>query len=344
MEPALRTGETPSLDTARSTGNAARRPVPPAPSKGPLIASETVQVVIIVTLAIAAVGGMRALGVFDRRPLIDAPPREMGWGLGVIAIACGVFLLGGVAYGAIAGPWIASFAPSDALPGEAASPDAASIDAVPPADLMGLTLLSQALIQLPTAGVLIYAACRQRGGARRVGLIDGRGGWHVMVGGAGLALLLPVVFTASIVASTVAQWWGGSPPAIGHRLLGPMFEAAWPVRLGFFASAIVVAPVLEELIFRGLLQTSLLNLLRRGGVGQATTRWMAIVGTTGVFLALHLGDAAPHALPALAVLSIGLGYLYERTGSLVVPVVAHAGFNAVNVAMAAAMLAGPAAA
>ena len=45
----------------------------------------------------------------------------------------------------------------------------------------------------------------------------------------------------------------------------------------------------------------------------------------GAFGAVHF--AQPHAIPALVVLSLLIGYAYERTGSLVAPVVIHAAFN-----------------
>jgi membrane protease YdiL (CAAX protease family) len=43
-------------------------------------------------------------------------------------------------------------------------------------------------------------------------------------------------------------------------------------------------------------------------------------------------------LPGLLVLGVVLGWLYERSGSLLPCVLVHAGFNALNIAM---VLAGP---
>jgi len=287
------------------------------------VTPETIQTVVIFALAAAAIAGMAALGVHRPGPLGAAPGRRMQWGLAMLAMGFGAFLLGGVAYGAVAG----------GLTDAASQPEA-----MPPEQLMMLTLLAQAMIQGPTAAVLILAATRQAGGMSRIGLADSKVVRHVAIGLLGLVLVLPVVFATSLTAGGVVQWLGGEAPEIGHRLLEPMFEADRAVRLGFFASAIVVAPVLEEMIFRGLLQTTLLNLAQKGDAGPVMQRIAAILGTTALFLALHVGDASPHAMPALAVLSIGLGYLYERTGSLWAPIAAHAGFNAVNVALAAIML------
>jgi membrane protease YdiL (CAAX protease family) len=66
-----------------------------------------------------------------------------------------------------------------------------------------------------------------------------------------------------------------------------------------------------------LLQTFLLRLVRR--------RWIAISLASLAFGAVHLQQ--PHAIAALAVLGLLIGYAYERTGSLLPPILIHALFN-----------------
>lgn len=94
-------------------------------------------------------------------------------------------------------------------------------------------------------------------------------------------------------------------------------------------SFLVVGPA-EELLFRGGIQ----GLLKR-----AWGPWPAIVGASALFGLLHYSVGSGSVASALAyvliafLLGIVLGVLYERTGNLVVPTLAHGGFNAVAFAI-----------
>jgi membrane protease YdiL (CAAX protease family) len=55
---------------------------------------------------------------------------------------------------------------------------------------------------------------------------------------------------------------------------------------------------------------------------------VAIIVTAVLFAAVHFPQ--PQSIPAIFLLALGLGYAYERTGSLVAPIVMHMIFNAVN--------------
>jgi membrane protease YdiL (CAAX protease family) len=91
-------------------------------------------------------------------------------------------------------------------------------------------------------------------------------------------------------------------------------------RVAVMVMAIVVAPVAEEMIFRGYLYP----------VAKRTVGPLLSLGATSLlFAALH-GHAA--SVPALFTLAVCLGLAYEKTGSLLVPMVMHAVFNAVSVA------------
>jgi membrane protease YdiL (CAAX protease family) len=83
--------------------------------------------------------------------------------------------------------------------------------------------------------------------------------------------------------------------------------------------AVVIAPLQEELLFRGVL----LPWLRRK-LGPRS----AIAISALVFSALH-SDAWPAPIP-LFVLALFLGYLAQHTNSLVGPITLHATFNAVS--------------
>ena len=90
-------------------------------------------------------------------------------------------------------------------------------------------------------------------------------------------------------------------------------------RLAVLAMAIVVAPLAEELIFRGYLYP----------VGKKYFGpFLSALVTAALFAVLH-GHMA--SLPALFTLALCLTLSYEKSGSLLVPTIMHAVFNAVSV-------------
>jgi membrane protease YdiL (CAAX protease family) len=86
---------------------------------------------------------------------------------------------------------------------------------------------------------------------------------------------------------------------------------------------VVVAPIVEELTFRGLGY----SLLARYG------RWIAIIGT-GVAFALAHGLV--NAFPLLAAFGIGLAYLRSRVDSVYPGMIVHGLFNAIALTVAVA--------
>jgi len=90
----------------------------------------------------------------------------------------------------------------------------------------------------------------------------------------------------------------------------------WQTKLLLVAVACVVVPVLEETLFRGVLYRA----LRR--------HWSftpAAIASGLVFSVSHLN---PTAMIPYLLLGILFAYLYERSGSLLAPAVAHGAFNA----------------
>ena len=86
--------------------------------------------------------------------------------------------------------------------------------------------------------------------------------------------------------------------------------------LAFFA--VVLAPVAEEFLFRGLLYPCLKQL------GWPKLAW---IGVSLLFALIHLN--APTFLP-LFVFALVLTWLYERTDCLLAPIVTHSLFNSAN--------------
>ncbi|MGH3087256.1 MAG: lysostaphin resistance A-like protein [Rubrobacteraceae bacterium] len=115
--------------------------------------------------------------------------------------------------------------------------------------------------------------------------------------------------------------WVGESPAV-----------AIPAMIGV---VVILGPAVEELIFRGVIFN---GMYRVGGILSAnlglsgppmkTVRraWFAIAAvlSSAFFALLHF---EPVILPALVILAVALCLLFERTGSLLPPFVAHATFN-----------------
>lgn len=91
---------------------------------------------------------------------------------------------------------------------------------------------------------------------------------------------------------------------------------------------VFVVPVIEEVLFRGCLQTWLKQYLSRS---------QAIVTTSIIFALFHFSGAQGidniQLLASLFLLSCFLGFLYERQRSLWAPIGLHATFNAISVLM-----------
>ncbi|MDD5135636.1 MAG: CPBP family intramembrane metalloprotease [Phycisphaerae bacterium] len=96
----------------------------------------------------------------------------------------------------------------------------------------------------------------------------------------------------------------------------------WSIRLLMIFFAAILTPVFEELLFRGLLQ----SYLRSIGLGP----WRSIFASSIIFTLLH---PLMH-FPALIILSIAMGYAYEKSGSLLRCIFIHFFFNASTIAFA----------
>jgi membrane protease YdiL (CAAX protease family) len=102
-----------------------------------------------------------------------------------------------------------------------------------------------------------------------------------------------------------------------------MAEAAAPGfnRFALGAIAILIAPLVEELLFRGVFYPT----IKQSGYPR-----LAVYGTSLLFALSH-GNAMTF-LP-LALLSLALIWLYEKTNNLLAPILAHSLFNAANFVM-----------
>ena len=152
--------------------------------------------------------------------------------------------------------------------------------------------------------------------------------------GLGLSARRWRIDSARAVVATLAAWpvcvgllvltsWIIPPkPEDAHPILSAMGSASLPWQAVMVLTAVVIVPIGEELLFRGLLQ----SLLRRH-----FGPWPAVLIASAIFAAAHYTQ--PQAVPSLFVLAVAIGYNYERTGRLLAPILIHTLFNAANLAL-----------
>ena len=175
------------------------------------------------------------------------------------------------------------------------------------------------VLPLQSAGTLVvaYRMARRRG---PVGAVLGlRARWRDLVGvavGAGIQIA-----GSAVAVSIVETFFDGEVP--GQDLVDaagdPMDGTA---RLLVVIGLVILGPIAEEVVFRGMLLTAL---LRRG-------RRYAVIVSSAVFALIHLVDpSAAFSVPFLFVLAVVLASERLRTGGLGRPIAIHAGFNLVTV-------------
>jgi hypothetical protein len=199
----------------------------------------------------------------------------------------------------------------------------------PVGDLIGALL--QAVVYAGVLGIMVVGAGVMRWPA--MGLVGGAANAvRGLLGGAVFAG--PVILATALVAALAAQLAGVVPasPLPPTGTFGGLL-------LHLVAGA-VIAPVAEELLFRGF----------------ALTAWRQTVGARGaivrssiVFVLAHVlfvgGDSFRQAIALAFVAGVArlpvafaLGWLYVRTGSLWGPIGLHAAYNAVLISLAEAAL------
>ncbi len=144
------------------------------------------------------------------------------------------------------------------------------------------------------------------------------------------AYIIPATMMTMLVLGIIVTDLGYELPRIAHGILKHIAESDDRLAVvGLCVVAVVGAPIVEEVIFRGVLQSALRHLLPEAN------RWWAIMIASVVFALIHIGSVVPVtlvvALPAYVVLAMGLGYVYEKTGRLWAPIFIHAAFNGLSI-------------
>ena len=192
------------------------------------------------------------------------------------------------------------------------------------ADLLptSVTVLSVLCLWVPFV-IGLVAHSRLSGSGSFVDDYRVRFSWGDIVG-------LPIGVAGQLIAVPVLYWALRSVwPAVFSA--GKVEERAtnlWDRAHGIWAIALVVvvaigAPVIEELVYRAMIQQSLQSRLNES---------IAVVVAAAFFAAIHL---QPVEFPGLFLVGLILGVLYQRTGRLGSPIMAHMAFNAAGLYLAA---------
>lgn len=244
-------------------------------------------------------------GAVGQRGAEPSNLRSVPWGLGDVLI---VFVLATVLT-VIAGTGMSVLLP-------AGLPDAV-VDAV----FAPLTLV---MLGLTTVA---WVAARHRGAVRKLGGRRPRLGDALV--GLGVGVLVVVVITAGVglAIALILELLGQEIPAVQQHLRDAARNPQTAPILAF--SALVVAPIAEELFFRGFVFPAL---AKRVGL------WAGIVLSAVIFGFVHLNQAenllgGVLLLARLVPLGMLFAWLYHWRGTLVVPIIVHAVFNAASVAL-----------
>jgi membrane protease YdiL (CAAX protease family) len=139
--------------------------------------------------------------------------------------------------------------------------------------------------------------------------------------GAGFLLQL-ILSVAFLPLTTLLFPEGDSAQQVGSALSGLESSAA---RLAAVFSAVVLAPLTEELMFRGVLMKAI----------KSTKKWLIILVTATVFSAFHITgldpsrflQAAAIVIPQLFIVGALLAWITLRTERLGPAIFLHSGFN-----------------
>jgi len=150
-----------------------------------------------------------------------------------------------------------------------------------------------------------------------------------------LLAVWPLLLAAIILTTYVGRLiWGPQYHIEQHTQLELITShSQLPLRILVIVVATVCAPLLEEMLFRGLFQTMVRSYLagsafRVPAFAAISPACQAIAISSIVFATAHQNPAH---WPALLLLGACLGYAYEKTGSLFRAIFVHALFNALTI-------------
>jgi len=190
---------------------------------------------------------------------------------------------------------------------------------------LGGRAASQVGLWIGLAGAVVLAA-RRKGSGSVADDFGFRARWRD-VGTAVAAAVAAQVIVVPLVAVLLQPLLG--EPEVSGPVEDLVRDAPGPAFAGLVLTAVIGAPIVEELFFRGLL---LRSLERRFGTG-----W-AVAGSSVLFGLAHPNELSAAGvvlvMVSLAALAVLLALLVVRTGRLGAAILAHAAFNAINLTLA----------
>lgn len=146
------------------------------------------------------------------------------------------------------------------------------------------------------------------------------GQWKSIILAAVLVLGLMIVFLSAYdsfgIAEFIAQWFQAP---LTQRSITSLMSGSWELKIFIACSSVLVAPFAEELVCRGLLYNVL-----KSHTGKVTA---------AILVSLFFGIIHAHivSMLPLALFSLLLIVIYEKSKSLWAPILAHLLFNLYNV-------------
>jgi len=131
-------------------------------------------------------------------------------------------------------------------------------------------------------------------------------------------MVLPLMWVLQWISQTVMEWLKINPVAQAAVTELQNAGLSVPEKVLFGVFTILLAPVAEEALFRGILYPT---------IKQTGHPRLALWGTSAIFGIMHFNMVA---LVPLVVLAVILVFLYEASGSLLTPIATHCMFNAAN--------------
>ena len=186
---------------------------------------------------------------------------------------------------------------------------------------ISLTVLSVLCLWIPFVVALVVVS--RRWGQGRFGTdFKVRLGWIDMAG-------LPIGIASQLLLVPLIYWplqriW---PDAFSSDEIEQRARELWDKAHGGWIVVLVLvvalgAPIIEELVYRGLILQALQSRLND---------WVALIISAAWFALIHL---QPVELPGLFAFALVLGICFQRTGRLGMSVMAHIGFNAAGLLLA----------
>lgn len=187
-----------------------------------------------------------------------------------------------------------------------------------PADLIEQSVAFHWMI---VGGVWCLLKARRMTWRRAFGISAAGIGRGVVQGVAAYCAMLPPLWAGTLLYRAGLRYWGYNPGLQEAARLVVEAGGPWLERGYLFFVAIVLAPLAEELLFRGIFLPLLLRRMRP---------WAAVAVVALFFAGVHLDLGS---FVSLFVIAVGFGAAYIYSGSLIAPVVMHVLFNGVNLAM-----------